>query len=239
MKYLLFFLSFVMLLWIPLFAQEQSPSINNDYNKLYKYVSDEYGFDQILVNGIFYEDIYRKKVGHQFFLENKLYKGNLTFRGKEYKGLEMKYDIYNNQLILYVKNDISVAWIVPPDDFISVFSLGDKHFSKLNFEGEPRFYQVVFDSEKLKCLYFWYKKMLETYDDRKDISYNFFDSEKKCYLVLNGSFLTYRNNKSFMEILPGEIKDQVRKYIKGNHIKVNKSNDDKISALLFYCNSLL
>ncbi len=47
-------------------AQEQSHDAGIDYNMLYKSVVDEYGFDQVLVNGIFYEDKYWRKVGHQF-----------------------------------------------------------------------------------------------------------------------------------------------------------------------------
>jgi hypothetical protein len=239
MRYLLTYVLFFVLSLIPLSAQNQSPDTDNEYSRLYRYVNDEYGFDQVLVNGIFYEDIYRHKTGHQFFMEDQLYKGDLTFRGKDYKGHEMKYDIFNNQLILFVKSNFSVAWIVPPDDFISAFSLGDKHFSKFSFEGKPGFYQVVFDSDRLKCLYYWYKKMIENYGNHKYVTYEFFDGEKKCYLVLDGSFLTYRNNRSFLEILPGEIRDRARKYLKSNHIKVNKSNDDNISSLIFYCNSLL
>jgi len=239
MKYFSVLLLFVLSFQVSVFAQAQSHDVRNDYNKLYKSIIDEYGFDQLLVNGIFYEDEYHNKIGHQFFMEDKLYKGSLTFRGKEYKGIEMKYDIYNNQLILFVRNNTSVVWVVPPNDFISAFSLGDKFFSKYNFQGEPGFYQVVFDTEKLKCLYYWDKKMIESYDDIKYISYRFFESEKKCYLLLNGSSLIYRNNRSFMKILPEEIKARVRKYLKDNHIKVNKSSDEKISELLAYYNSLL
>lgn len=239
MKYFFLFFLFVLSFNVSVFAQIQSQDVRTDFGKIYKSVLDEYGLDQVLVNGIFYEDKYRKKVGHQFIMEDRSYNGSLTFRNKVFKGLEMKYDIYDNQLILHVKNNISEAWIVPPNDFISAFSLGEKKFLKFNFQGEPRFYQVVFDTDKLKCLYYWYKEMHEFYDNSKYISYEFFDSEKECYLLLNGSFLTYRNNRSFLEILPGEIKARVKKYIKSYHIRVNKSSDEKISELLGYCNTLL
>jgi hypothetical protein len=238
MKYLLIFLLFVQSVYVSVFSQAQTQDVSIDYDKLHKAVTDEYGFDQVLVNGIFFTDKYLKKEGHQFLMEDQLYKGNLTFRGREYKGLEMKYDIYNHQLLLFVKNNISAAWVVPPNDFISAFSLGGKSFSKYNFQGEPGFYQVVFDTEKLKCLYYWYKKMHESYDKSNHVTYEFFKGEKRCYLLMNGSLLTYRNNRSFMELLPGEIKYQVRKFLSANHIKVNKSSDEKISELLVYCNSL-
>jgi hypothetical protein len=239
MKYLFVLSLFVLSFHPNVFAQALPHDASTDYNKLYKAVTEEYGFDQVLVNGIFYQDKYWNKVGHPFFLEDQLYKGTLLFRGKEYKSIEMKFDIYNQQLILYIQNNNSVVWIVPPNDFISAFSLGDKFFSKYNFGGEPRFFQVISDTEKIKCLYYWYKKMHESYENGRYITYEFFDSEKKSYLMLNGSFLIYRNNRSFIETLPGEIVAQVRKYIKSNHIRVNKSSDKEISELIVYCNSLL
>jgi hypothetical protein len=239
MKYLLVFSLFILSFQFSVFAQEQSRDDRTDYEKLYKSILDEYGFDQVLVNGIFYKDRYGIKVGHQFYMEDQLYKGTLIYRGKEYKEVEMKYDIFDQQLILFIKNNNSIAWIVPSNDFISAFSLGNKFFSKYNFQGEPKFYQVVYDKEKLKCLYYWFKQKSDSYTNSKSITYEFTDSKKKNYLVLNGSVITYRNNRSFLQIFPVEIKIRVRQYIKDNHIKVTKSSDDEISGLLAYCNSLL
>lgn len=239
MKYLLVFLLFVLSFHVSVFAQEQSHDARADYNKLYKSVMDEYGFDQVLVNGIFYQDKYTRKVGHQFFLEDQLYKGTLIYRGKEYKEVEMKYDIFDQQLILFIKNNNSIAWIVPSNDFISAFSLGNKFFSKYNFQGEPKYYQVVYDKGKLKCLYYWFKQKNDSNTDSKSITCEFTDSKKKNYLSLNGSIITYRNNRSFFEIFPVEVKARVRQYLKYNHKKVIKSSDEEISELLAYCNSLL
>ncbi len=69
-----------------------------------------------------------EKLVTSFCLEDQLYKGTLIYRGKEYKGIDMKYDIYNQQVILYIKHNNSIAWIIPSNDFISTFSLGDKFF---------------------------------------------------------------------------------------------------------------
>jgi hypothetical protein len=239
MKYL-FVLSLFLLSFHPcVFAQAQSHDVSKDYDKLYKAVMEEYGFDQVLVNGIFYQDKYRNKVGHPFFLEDQLYKGTLKYRGKEYKSIEMKFDIYDQQLVLYIQNNNSVVWIVPPNDFISAFNLGNKFFSKYNFQGEPRFYQVVFETEKLICLYYWFKQIHDTSNGGNSSSTDFTDSEKKNYLKIDGSFEKYKNNRSFTELFPKEIKSRVRQYLKTNHIKVTKSSDEKMTGLLTYCNSLL
>ena len=85
------------------FAQEHSPDAKDgNWNELYKSVVNEYGFDQVLVNGIHYEDDYRGKVGHPFLFEDQLYKCTLMFRGRAYHGVDIKYDIYKQQVILYI-----------------------------------------------------------------------------------------------------------------------------------------
>jgi hypothetical protein len=200
---------------------------------------DEYGFDQVLVNGIFYQDKYWRKLGHQFLLEDQLYNGILVYKGEVYQGVDMKYDIYDQQLIICVKNNNSATWIVPPGDFISAFSFGGKYFSKYNFGGVTKYYQVIFNEEKLRCLYYWFKQKGES-NKLNYSGYNeFTDSEKENFLTLDGSIFRYKNNKSFIEIFPVNIKNRVKEYVNNNHINVTKSSDEKMKELLAYCNSLL
>jgi hypothetical protein len=239
MKYLLVFSLFILSISLTLFAQEQSHNTRTDYNKLYKSVIDEYGFDQVLDNGFLYDEKYYRKIGHQFFMKDQLYNGTLIYRGEVYKGVEMKFDIYNQQLVLSITNNNSIEWIVPHNDFISAFSLGDKIFSKYNIGGVTRFYQLVSDTGKVKCLYYWFKQRF----DSENINYlgfsEFTESEKENYLLLDGSLIKYKNNRSFTKLFPNEIKARLREYIRKNHINVSKSSDEKIKELLTFCNSLL
>jgi len=241
MKYL-FFLTLCLLLInpsIPGFAQNDTDS--TDYFYLYKSVGDEYGFDQVLVNGISYEDKYWKKVGHQFFPEDRLFKGSLIYRGKEYHGVILKYDIYDQQLILHVYQNYLIVRVVLANDFVSSFSLDEKLFSRYDFTGTPGFYQVVLDTGKLKCLYYWSKQVKETGSGEIFGYYHFefTESKRKNYLELDGSFETYRNNRSFTGLFPEEIQPMIREYVKSHNLKVDKSSDEEITELLTYCNSLL
>jgi hypothetical protein len=163
----------------------------------------------------------------------------LIYRERKYQGLDIKYDIYKQQVILYVRQNNSISWIIPPQDFISAFSLGDKLFVKHTFEGVPRFYQVIFDTEELKCLYYWSKLR---YDSDHKIFYNssrFTDSEKKTYLIVNDILKKYTDNRSFVRLFPQESRVRIKKYIKNNKIKVAKSSDVEIEKLVTYCKTLL
>ena len=222
------------------YAQEYAPDARADFWKeLYNSVVNEYGIDQVLVNGICYEDEYLGTVGHPFLFENQFFKGTLTYREREYLGLDIKYDIYKQQVILYLRQNNSIAWIIPPNDFISAFSLGDKLFVKHTFKGIPRFYQVIFDTEELKCLYYWSKLRYDSDHKRGYNSSKFTDTKRKTYLIVDDVLKKCRDNRSLVRLFPQESQARIQQYIKNNKIKVAKSSDAEIEKLVTYCRTLL
>jgi hypothetical protein len=221
-------------------AQEHAPNAKADYwNELYKSVVNEYGFDQVLVNGICYEDEYPGSVGHPFLFEDQFYKGTLIFREREYHGLDIKYDIYKQQVILYIRQNNSTAWIIPSNDFVSAFSLDDKWFVKYTFGGVPGFYQMIFNTKELKCLYYWSKLRYDSNHKVYYNSYRFTDSERKTYLVVDDVLKRYFDNRSFVRLFPEESQVRIKQYIKNYKIKVAKSSDVVMEKLITYCKTLI
>jgi hypothetical protein len=243
MKGLLYLMisSFCLLnLCLSAYSQEQSPIAKADYgNELYSSVVSAYGFDQVLLNGMCYEDDYRGKIGHPFLFEDQFYKGSLVFREREYQGVNLKYDVYKQQVLLYVSQNNTNAWIIPPNDFISAFKMGEQLFVKQTYQGVPRFYQMVFDTDSLKCLYYWSKKRFDSDHQREYNSSKFNNSERITYLLVDDVLKKYRNNSSFVMLFPQERQVRIKQYIKNNKINVAKSSDVEIHDLLSYCNSIL
>jgi hypothetical protein len=220
-------------------AQERAVTPPVDYNTLHQSILEQYGFDQVLVNGFLYTDKYWRKVGHQFLLGDQLYNGNLTFRGKTYQNIPMKYDLYDQQLVVNVKQDALSLLVALPEDFISDFSIENKRFTRCTFDDGPKFCQVVFESAELKCLYYWFKEKRDLNDRNYPGYCEFRESEKKNYLILNGVQKKYNNNKSFIELFPVEVNAKIRKYMKSNRIKVSRSSGEEMAGLLAYCITLL
>ncbi len=222
-------------------AQTRAENVSADYSELSRFVLDRYGVDQVLANGVIYTDTYWRKEGHQFLGEDRIYTGDIVLRGKKYEGLGMKYDICNRQLIIFLNTDPPREGIIPPHDFISAFSLDGKHFRKLEFAGEPQFFQVVFESENLKCLYIWSKKVMETAGrgNYKFYHYEFSGSRRQGYLLINGSFEPYRNNRTFTVLFPQHLRTGISRYMKTNRMKVSGSSDEQMSELMKYCNSII
>jgi hypothetical protein len=222
------------------YSQDWNSNINNYYSELYNYIQTEYKFDQTLVNGMYYDNYYRNAIGHPFLFGDHFYRGTLVYRNKVYKDLDMKFDIYEHKLLIrYILNNSNVRFI-PANEFISEFGFNEKYFRKYSFPGmAPGFYQVIADYDHIKCLYYWFKKKTESSHTRAFSSYKFYKSEKTCYLVMDDKLLKYRNNFSFIRLFPEKIRNEMRKYLKSEKIKVLKSNDDIIRKLIDYCNKYL
>ena len=222
------------------YSQEWNPRINNYYPELYNYIQTEYKSDQILVNGLYYDNYYRNAIGHPFLFKDVFYKGTLVCQNKLYKGLDMKYDVYEHKLLIrYVLNDRNIRFI-PPNEFISEFSFNEMHFKKYSFpDMAPEFYQVIADYDDIKCLYHWFKERTESSHTRAFGSYRFYESEKTRYLVLDNKLLKYRNKFSFVRLFPEDKRYEIRKYLKSEKIKVLKSNDDGIRKLIDHCHKCL
>jgi hypothetical protein len=232
----------IILFGIPVsgYSQEWNSQINNYYQELYTLITKEYKSDQVLVNGLYYDNYYRNAIGHPFLFEDVFYKGKLFYQNMLYKDLDMKYDIYEQRLLIrYILNDHNIIFI-PPNEFISEFSFNEKHFKKYPFPGTaPKFYQVIADYDNIKCLCYWFKKRAESSHSRSFSSYRFYNSEKRCSLVLNNKLLNYRSNASFIRYFPEMKRDKIRKYLKSKKIKVLKSNDNTIRKLIDYCHKCL
>lgn len=243
MKTLPFLMIGSLFLFAPLisaFAQDQYSKDNtSSWNELFQTVKSAYGPDQLLVNGVCYEDYYQGSIGHPFIFEDQFVKGSLTFRGRDYKGLDLKYDIYKQQVVLYVTHNNSNIWIIPPNEFITSFSLGNLLFKKYEFQGSSKFYQVVFDSENLKCLYYWTKIRYDSDHQKAYISSRFTDSDRKSYLLMGESLKKYNDNQSFINLFPKEHQPHIKAYIKNNKIKVNNSSDFEMAKLFSFCETLL
>lgn len=61
---------------------------------------EQFGIDPLLMNGIYYENPYYNSKGHPFLGDGEFYLGTVDFRNKHYKDVNLKYDIYNQQLII-------------------------------------------------------------------------------------------------------------------------------------------
>ena len=217
------------------YSQKSEAGISVSYDELYQSVQKKFGVDQELTNGIFYEDQFREAIGHPFLFDNDFHNGYLIFRNKKYDYVKIKYDIYEQHLVLYYAFFGSYVWIIPPNEFVSEFSIDGRVFRRFSFEGKNAAYnQVIYDCDKLKCIYSWSKKRYDSAHKGMFNSYKFTDSRLKAFLFQENTWFEFHNNRSFIRLFPAESRIRIKKYIKQNKIKVTQ-NDATMQKLLNFC----
>ncbi len=194
-----------------------------------KYFDQSYGPDYNLINGIKYLYLYSSVTGHPFFGENQFYTGSLVIANREYQDIYLKYDIYNQDMILQYSPFIGgTDQILLKNEFISEFKIDGKLFRKYSFsETSTRFYQVV-TSGKIYCLYLWEKELnFSTLS-----SYNFSPQKKKSYIVKNSKLYRFKSKKQFRKLFPVQHQKKIKQFIRNNKIRLKNASDDTMRRLL-------
>ena len=233
---LLFIVFFIALCYsCVLQAQTLNYSTINEYNFLFK---KAIGLDQNLINGYQYINHYPKAKGHAYFGNNEFLPGRIIVNGKEYNNVYLKYDIYNQHILLKYKNSYGGSnHLILHNHSIEEFEIDDKIFKKLQFPNtQTQFYQIIAEN-KITCLYSWAKK-INTVSGTLESYYEYSDQSKKSYLVINGQLHNYKGNRSFLKLFSGNQKIKIKQYLNNRKIKLKKASDKTMKTLIDFCANL-
>ena len=198
-----------------------------------------YGLDPLLFNGKYYTYFLPAGTGGtQFFGGSEFEKGLVVIRGVTYENLLLKYDVFNQQLILqYKTNSGADNQIVISDAWLESFNLGNTHFEMLAIQDSvKRIYQVL-GSGPDRILYSWRKEL--TLDSRTGATNHVFsDSKKETYLLTGSRLLKYKNNRSFAALFIPSKQAALKKQLRLQRIKMQKASDWTINELINFCNTL-
>lgn len=200
---------------------------------------NSYGPDHNLINGKKYIDYRPKSTGHPFFGENKIYPGTVVINQRTYEGLNLKYDIYNRELIiLYTDFSGAENFIMLNKEFVSEFIISNHYFKQYIYpNGRFRFYEVIASGD-ISCLWYWKKELTHSVTSVENY-YNYMPESRETFLLVDDHFFKYKGTHSFLRQIPGSIKEEVTKYIRHNRIRVRSASESQISLLINHCNSLL
>ena len=212
------------------FQEEENVSV------IYELSKEKCGTDQLLTNGVFFEDIYRLAIGHPYFLTDTFFKASIIYHHKLYEDVEIKFDIHSQKVLIKLEQKGSPLIIVLTNEFISELEIFGKRFSKKSFYNtEQEFYQMIDGSGAIQCYYSWYKNRRETINKDDKLISNFSKDKRRSYIFLDGVLSRYVSNRSFKKLFPADMKTQIDNYLKANTIKVRKASDQEIRDLISYC----
>lgn len=188
----------------------------------------------VLLNGRIWRNQYSKVTGDQFFLTDKYIKGSVTFNGRTFENLNLKYDIYNDELILSIE---SYPVIFMNKEMIDSFSLlsGNRTYHIINAGTDTLnvlkgYVNVLYNGPS--ALYVKYIKKIQPLAD--DGKYDLFYQGFIVYLRKGAETIQVTGKKRFMSLLEDK-KKEIRDYLKRTGIKVTQKDPYTfIPVLEFY-----
>jgi hypothetical protein len=191
----------------------------------------------LLLNGRIWHNQYSKVTGDQFFLGNIFFKGSVTFDGRKFDNLDLKYDIYNDDLILSIE---SYPVIMVNKEMVDSFSLvvGKRIIHIINAGSDTSnvvrgYVNVLYNGPS--SLYAKYTKKIQPLGD--DGKYDLFVEEHLVYLRKGTEMVRVDGKRKLFNLLDDK-KKEVREYLKSNRLKVRQKDPGTFIPLLEYYDSL-
>jgi len=192
----------------------------------------------ILLNGRIWRNQYSRVTGDQFFLGNIFLRGSVTFYGRRFDNLDLKYDIHNDELILSIE---SYPVIMMNKEMVDSFSLvlGNRIFYIINAGTDTsnvlRGYVNVFYSGPSSLYVKYIKKIQPLGDDGKN---DLFYQKHQVYLKKGTEIVPVEGKRKLMKLLVDK-KKEIRDYLKSTRIKIMKQDPYTFIPILEYYDSLM
>ena len=197
-----------------------------------------------LLIGKLYQERTNKIDGHPFLINSDFHPCTLIYKDIEFKNLLIKYDLLNQQIILYQQVDsIAPPYIILNNNMIKNFSLRfdyrsslfSSDFSKIpELNNKIKFYEVIHNG-KTKYIVGRIKTIKELAINNEIDSYVL---NQYYYLIINNSVLRIRNKKDILNAFP-LYKKELKSFIKRNKLKIKVDNFSDIDLLLSFCDNQL
>lgn len=197
---------------------------------------ESYGPDPDLLNGKKYNDVYRTAEGTPFFEVHGDMLSTIRIKGKIYQDQNLRFDIYNQLLILDF-TDLSGARgsIVLRDDWVEFFTLGELLFRKYpDKDGTVRFGQEIHEGE-YTCVYFWEKDYLPELKDGEKY-FRFSEPDRDAVIIREGVATAFKSKGSFLKCFPKEERGPIKAFLREEGIRVQKASDPEMDYLMLSIN---
>ena len=205
----------LLILFIPFLSIAQNKSDDSSY---YNWYDAMVGVENTgLYFGYEYNDQFRiTEEYHKFFQSHDFLLGSLEYNGQTYFDQQLKYNVFDDELIIKLKNQSGETVMQLINDNLNGFSINEHQFHKFhNTDGEGSnttgFYEILKTSKEFKLLKKYSKRKIKKLD-RNVIYYECRDRKPQYSIIYKGVSYDLRSKKDFSSIFP-EFKNEIKEFI--------------------------
>ena len=168
-----------------------------------------------LYEGILYKELYRTiNEKTQFFKSPDFLPGSVMYKGQPYVDLQLKYNVYDDQLLVKVDNRLGGNTLQLFRDEISEFTLDGALFTHI--VGEPvetgigGFYEVSLEYPTFQLLTKYSKKLFKR-KDRSSLYYEFLEGNEAHVLHYGNQYYPLNRKRDVTELFP-DLEKQINDF---------------------------
>lgn len=193
---------------------------------------------QLLYNGRAWRNLYHNVKGDQFLFSNDFLPGSVKIEGILFKNLMLRYDIYNDELILITDNGIIIDLNKEMVDFFSLV-FNNTTFNFINVDKDSidivsGYVNVIYEGKT--SLYVKYRK--EILQLAVDNRYDLFSQSNKVYIKKDGKVFRIDTKNEFLSLFE-DHKNQLHGFMKSNRIKISRKIPESFKPVLEYYDKLI
>jgi hypothetical protein len=192
---------------------------------------------QFLYNGRVWWNQHIKVRGHAFYLTSDFISGNVILKGKVYNDLKIKYDIFSDEIILFVnpktiiflnKEMVDEFNLIYENVMYTVRNFGSDSTSLINgyanvlYEGPSAFYAKFL------------KKIEPLAEEKK---YDRFYQTQRMYIMKDSTLIPFSGRKGLYKIME-DRKKELKDFIKENRLNIMKNDPYTFIPLIRYYDSI-
>ncbi len=163
---------------------------------------------------------------HQFFKDSDFLLGSMIYDRQPYFELELKYDVYHDNLLIRNEDMMALSVMIFDKDKITDFNIDGHKFENLSLAKTKvrlsGFFEVLLKTDSI-ALYKKYQNKLFTRTDEK-IAYHEFKEMHVYYIHYDNKYYKLKNAKDLNAIFP-KLKNAL-KDIRSLHESMRKSDSD-------------
>ncbi len=199
-------------------------------------------FDQLvgientgLYNAIVYKQKYRTINEKTKFLSSPNFlKGSVIYDGQFFSNLEMKYDVFEDELLIKQKDRLGGVTLQLFKDKIAEFTIDDRRFVKIDEApletGISGFCEIFLKNEHLVLLAKHRKNRLKR-KGKRAMYYEFIDQKEQYLLIYNDSYYKIKGKKDLTALFP-EMKNEINSFYSVSRSLRNSNRNAFMKALM-------